>query len=525
MKEEKNHGRSLSWTDSSGTMYQYYKRPLAKACLFILVQEACERLAYYGIMPNLQNFLSQTLAITANDANQLISIFQALVYFFPLISATLADTWLGFFKTILLFSCIYMAGLTLLSISAIPSISQTWMVYVALMGLIALGAGGIKSCVNVMGASQFHPTEHQKEITRFFTFFYAAINIGAIVGGIVVPLVKQVTGSFFISYLIPLGSFAIATLVFVIGSPRYVKMNPQGSQVLEILKVIWTSMRNCVPVEMCKESRGGSFKDQFIDDTKSLGYLMPLFALTVPFNICYNQMQTAFFTQSQKLKSTFFGVEMEPAQIQNVDPIAVIAFSFMVEYFLYNQLRRWNMMPSILVRFSIGCIMGSLSVLCAMGLEFAIMNSPDPWETISIWWQVPQFSLVALGEIFLISTSYEVAFTYAPESLKGVGSGLNLVFMAIAAFISAALFGLCASWMPDFEKNNPASWQDCHFDYFFILLACISFAAAVASLACNPYFVKYVKKPIEREPRSSSGEQAELAIIVQDGSTANVSIA
>ena len=236
-------------------------------------------------------------------------------------------------------------------------------------------------------------------------------------------------------------------------------------------------------------------------------------------------MMTAFYTQSQKLESKFFGMEMEPAQIQNVDPIAVIALSFMVEYLLYSQLRKWNMMPSILVRFCLGCIMGSLSLLCAMGLEFAIMKSSDPWETISIWWQVPQYSLVALGEIFLISTSYEVAFTYAPESLKGVGSGLNLLFMALASFISAGLFSACASWMPDFEKDDPASWQDCHFDYFFILNASISFAAAIGSLAFNPYFKKYVKKPTERNARveSENTEMAVLEVNVMETSTANVS--
>lgn len=492
-----------------------------QACLFILVQEACERLAYYGIMPNLQSFLTTTLSVTANEANQLISIFQAMVYFFPLISAILADTFLGSFTTILVFSGLYMAGLTLLCISAIPSISQNWMVYVSLMFLIAFGAGGIKSCVNVMGASQFHPTEHQKEITRFFTFFYAAINIGAIVGGIVVPLVKQITDSFFYSYLIPLGSFVIATVVFVLGSPRYVKMNPQGSQVMEILKVILASVCGCQSVDSCKESRGGRFKDQFIEDTKSLGYMMPLFALTIPFNICFNQMQTAFYTQSQKLHAKFFGWDMEPAQIQNVDPIAVIAFSFVVEYLLYNQLRKWNMTPSILVRFSLGCIMGSLSLLCAMGLELAIMKSSNPWETISIWWQVPQYSLVALGEIFLISTSYEVAFTYAPESLKGVGSGLNLLFMAIASLVSAALFSACASWMPDFDQNQPATWQESHFNYFFILLASNSFAAAIGSLAFNPYFEKYVKKPTERSPVVDT--EIAMGVIVHETSTASVS--
>ena len=231
-------------------------------------------------------------------------------------------------------------------------------------------------------------------------------------------------------------------------------------------------------------------------------------------------MQTAFYTQSQKLHSTIFGVDMEPAQIQNVDPIAVIAFAFLVEYFMYNALRSRGLMPSIMTRFCLGCLMGTFSLLCAMGLEFAIMKSSDPWDTISIWWQVPQFSLVALGEVFLLSTSYEVAFTYAPESLKGVGSGLNLLFMAIASFISTGMFKACESWMPDFNKDDPASWQNCHFDYFFILLAALSFVGAIGSISFNPYFKKYIKRPIDREERSTSDAAPDNVVMISTETTA-----
>lgn len=143
--------------------------------------------------------------------------------------------------------------------------------------------------------------------------------------------------------------------------------------------------------------------------------------------------------------------------------------------------------------------MGTVSLLCAMGLERAIMASPDPSNTISIWWQVPQFCFIALGEIFLISTSYEVAFTYAPEPLKAVGSALNLMFLAIASALSAVLFEVCASWMPNYNAEVPSSWQDAHYDYFFILLASISFISGLLSLAMNPYFKRNIKKPTERD--------------------------
>lgn len=496
------HKRSkLEWVDPSGIVYRYYHDPLTKACFFILVQEACERLAYYGILPNLQLFFVDSLTVTDNSANSLINIFQALVYFTPLFSAIVADTWLGIFKTIIIFSGLYMGGLVLLCLSAIQEISQKWMVYVSLMVFIAIGAGGIKSCVNVMGASQYHPTEHQAEITRFFTFFYASINIGALVGGFAVPITQTATNSFFIGYLIPLVSFAIATTVFVTGSPRYVKVEPQGSQVLEIMKVWGHSLRNLKSINNCKQSHGGPFKDQFIEDTRSLGHLLPLFALTVPFNICYNQMSTAFLSQGKKMKSSFFGLNMPPALMQNIDPLGVILGSFAVEYF-YSFLRQRNTMPSILTRFFIGCLMGTASLLCAVGVEREIMASPDPWS-ISIWWQTPQFILIALGEIFLISTSYEVAFTYAPDALKAVGSAINLLFLAIASFLSALLFNMFASWMPDYNSSVPSSWQNSHFDYFFAILAAFCLFSGFASLALNPYFKRNIRKPSERENSGS----------------------
>jgi solute carrier family 15 (peptide/histidine transporter), member 3/4 len=502
----KSRDRPLSWTDSTGTMYHYYDNPLGRVCIFILVAECAERLAYYGIMPNLQQYLVDTLGITSNDANTLIEIFNGLIYVTPLVSAAIADTWLGTFSTILVFSCFYIAGLALLALSSLESISQTWMVYVSLFGLLTIGAGGIKSCVNILGGSQYHPEEHVEEITRFFTFFYSAINVGAIVGGIVVPIVQQATGSYFIGYLIPLCSFALAIGVFIIGSPRYIKMEPQGSQVVQVMRVIGSCIKECSPIGRMKESNGGRYSDKFVGETQSLLNLVPLFALTVPFNICYNQMTTVFYTQGTKLSSYFFGVPMTPSLMQNVDPISVIVFSLIVEYFLYNKLRERDMMPSVLVRFFVGCCMGTISVLCAMGLERAIMNSPDPENTISIWWQVPQFCFIAIGEIFLISTSYEVAFTYSPESMKAVGSALNLLFIGAAAFAAGGINAACASWMPSYDPTNPASWQDSHYDYFFILLGGISFVSGIASLLMRPYFDKYVKKPIERNPRSGDEE-------------------
>jgi len=120
----------------------------------------------------------------------------------------------------------------------------------------------------------------------------------------------------------------------------------------------------------------------------------------------------------------------------------------------------------------------------------------------------------------LISTSYEVAFTYSPESLKAVGSAINLLFMAIANFIAAALFEGFAEWMPDFNQEDPSSWQKCKFDYYFLFLAGICFIAGIASLAIKPYFKRNVKKPSERQQTELPNDNLNISCC----ETANVSV-
>lgn len=48
--------------------------------------------------------------------------FTMFVYFFPLLGAIIADSWLGKFRTIFYLSIIYAFGQLLLSLSATPSV-------------------------------------------------------------------------------------------------------------------------------------------------------------------------------------------------------------------------------------------------------------------------------------------------------------------------------------------------------------------------------------------------------------------
>ena len=183
-------------------------------CAFILVTELCERFAFYGLTGSLTLFL-QTLCIDsvtpADDqsntkgrplAAELSSLFSSLVYVTPVVGAYVADAHWGRYSTILFFCAIYLLGLIMTTASAWPTEpcspeaaapsegSGIWLMprplalSLSTAGLfvgVAVGAGGIKANVVVLGADQFEIPRQAAEQDSFFRWFYWSINIGATV--------------------------------------------------------------------------------------------------------------------------------------------------------------------------------------------------------------------------------------------------------------------------------------------------------------------------------------------------------
>ena len=94
----------------------------------------------------------------------------------------IADKYLGYLKTISVFSTIYVCGMCLVTASAYPPFTE-WakengnpipqlMSLVGLLGFVALGAGGIKPVVIVLGAEQFELPKEAAEKDSFFNYFY-----------------------------------------------------------------------------------------------------------------------------------------------------------------------------------------------------------------------------------------------------------------------------------------------------------------------------------------------------------------
>jgi POT family proton-dependent oligopeptide transporter len=55
---------------------------------------------------------------------------------------------------------------------------------------------------------------------------------------------------------------------------------------------------------------------------------------------------------------------------------------------------------------------------------------------VSLWWQIPLIALPACGELFVNVTSYEIAYTKAPQNMRGLVYALCLFSSALSSALT-----------------------------------------------------------------------------------------
>jgi len=99
-------------------------------------------------------------------------------------------------------------------------------------------------------------------------------------------------------------------------------------------------------------------------------------------------------------------------------------------------------------RIVFGFLLVTLAMVVGAILQWQVYEtSPCGWHAtecsvgtgvspISIWTQIPLYSLPALAEIFINVTSYEIAYTRAPQRMKGVVFAVVLFMTALSSALT-----------------------------------------------------------------------------------------
>ncbi len=209
---------------------------------YIVGNEGAERFSFYGMKAILKIYLialfvqfvdeasvpPEAMAEAEARSTEIVHLFVAGVYAFPLIGAVIADRLLGKYRTILWVSLIYCAGHAVLAVAgrlgAIEQFHAAEMSMYLGLGLIAVGSGGIKPCVSANVGDQF--TEANSHlVTKVFQVFYFIINYGSFFSTLLTPLLLEYVNAE-VAFGVPGVLMALATLVFWLGRHKFIHVPP-----------------------------------------------------------------------------------------------------------------------------------------------------------------------------------------------------------------------------------------------------------------------------------------------------------
>ena len=425
---------------------------------FIIGNEAAERFSFYGMRNILTPFLTTSLLLHLPDAERagaakdLFHVFVIGVYFFPLLGGWLADRFLGKYSTVMWLSLVYCAGHALLAMFDDNRTGFYWG-----LGLIALGAGGIKPCVASFCGDQFDQTnKHKAKVV--FDAFYWSINFGSFFASLLMPFfLKQYGGS--VAFGIPGILMFVATVIFWAGRKMYVRVPPAPPDPHSFLRVARTALvvrdgggrpglaltvagavlalaalatapalgfvaAACTALIVFLAFAGcGTWMqldraravhgDERVEGVRAVLRVLVVFALVTPFWSLFDQKASTWVLQANGMaKPSWF----QPAQMQALNPALVMILIPLNNLVFYPALRRLGYELTALRRMTIGMASAGVAWI-VVGLMQVALDGGSP---LSIAWQIVPYVFLTTGEVLVAATGLEFAYSQAPAAMKGV---------------------------------------------------------------------------------------------------------
>lgn len=428
--------------------------------------------------------------------------------------------------------------------SVCPSASTTqYAIFFLGLYLIALGTGGIKPCVSSFGADQFDDTDPKERVKKgsFFNWFYFSINIGALISSSFLVWIQDNEG-WGLGFAIPALFMGIAIASFFSGTPLYRFQKPGGSPLTRMCQVIVASVckwnldvpedssllyetpdkssaiegsRKLVHSDELRcldkaavvtdaEIKTGDFSNSWklctvtqVEELKILIRMFPIWATGIVFAAVYAQMSTMFVEQGTVMDTTIGSFTIPAASLSTFDVISVIFWVPIYDRFLVPIARKFTGKErgfSELQRMGIGLFLSVLCMSAAAIVEIKRLQlaralglvDQDVAVPLSILWQIPQYFLLGAAEVFTFIGQLEFFYDQSPDAMRSLCSAFSLLTTSFGNYLSSLILTIVAyfttrdgsvGWIPD-------NLNEGHLDYFFWLLAGLSFLNMLVYIVC-----------------------------------------
>ena len=388
--------------DSSGSK-QRLRMP--RSTWFIVSTEACERFSFYGMTSILTVYLqslylhhqvvqSAAMQLEAEAfAKERVHLFNAAVYYLPLLGGFLADKFFGRYRTILGLSLFYCLGHGTLALFE----GNFSGIYLGL-ALIALGAGGIKPCVSAFVADQFQHLD-ESGLAKVYGIFYWSVNLGAAAAFAIIPaLADNPHLGYRWAFGVPGVFMAIAALVYWAGTPLYVKRPPQV------------------------QSDSAIGPEQKREDRRTLLRIILVLSPIIIFWALFYQLNTSWVQQGEGMQPYYlfggpsddFSYKIDAQRIQAASAVLILLLVPFMAVVGYPLMRRLGLPVTIIGKIAIG-MLATAAAFCMSGLLQTVL---DHGSKLSILWQLVPYLPLEIGEVMVSVTGLEFAYASAGADEK-----------------------------------------------------------------------------------------------------------
>ncbi len=393
---------------------------------FFFWGEFAERCSFYGMKAILLLYMIERLGFGNGTASRTVNYFKAACYLLPLAGGFLADHYFGKYRTIVAFSLPYILGHVILGFQTVPCLLLG-------LALLAMGAGAVKPNLStLMGMTYDQQRPGQTQLrSDAFGMFYVAINTGSFVSSFAVPLIRNYCG-YRIAFLFPAALMVVAFLLFVAGKPFYAqetisRVRPTPRQ----RSADWPALRKILAL-FAVVIFFWSVLEQY-DSTWILFARDHVDLNVFDFSPETWQGSVVAFLRD-RLHIELLGRPLVADQFQALNPIFVMVMVPVVAV-VWRLLARAGLRLRPTDKMLIGFV---LTLATPLILAVAGARAHEVGR-ISAWWLVTAYFVVTTAEVCISVVGLELAFTAAPDSMKGLVTACWLLTMSLGDILNGLI--------------------------------------------------------------------------------------
>jgi POT family proton-dependent oligopeptide transporter len=441
---------------------------------YIIGNEAAERFSFYGMRSILTLFLVNQFFnpnhikalddVASAKANSLNHYFVMLAYALPFVGGLIADWVTGKYKLILYVSIVYCIGHGLLALFDTNLSGFSFGIIV-----VAIGAGGIKSCVSANVGDQFDAS-NQDLLSKVYGWFYFAINSGSMFSTMLIPWTYKNYGAQW-AFGVPGILMALATVIFFAGRKKYVRVPAAGVNKNNLVFITWYSLMNMgkkKPGETLLDVAKGPYDPERVEGVKAVYRVMAVFFFALAFWAVWDQCLSEWVLYADKMNRDinlgFTQFTILAGQVSTVNTVFLLLFIPIFNYWIYPSLDKIGLKTTPLRRLGTGLVLTALSFIVIALIHTNIQAGGSP----SIWWMILAYMILSAAEVLVSITGLEYAYTHSPKSMKSTMTGIWFLVVSAGNLITALVNGKIADggW---FAVNLKGA----NYEWFFVIFICV----------------------------------------------------